>query len=424
VVFLARRDTGDHGGLEGSLRRMVEHHPETQTWRCVLAVFYADLGRETEARALFEELAADGFSRIQHQNHAALLAWLARVCTFLRDLPRAYQLYPLLEPYADRNIVLGPDSQACLGSCHRYLGLLALTGGLLDAADEHFRAAIAMHERMGARGVLACCQHEYARVLEYRNRPGDRTRARELLARARATSLARGMTQLLEWIERLGPVEPEASESGGVVARAAVVVDAASTALETPRPGATVAVLRRDGDVWQVGLGGEFSRMKDAKGVHLLATLLSHPGQEIHALDLAAGVPGAIAAGEVPDRGDAGPLLYPAARAAYKSRLEDLRDELDEAERFNDPARAERARQEIEFLAEELARGVGLGGRDRRAASAAERARVNATRTIGGVVKKIANLNPRLGEHLRATVRTGYLCVYAPDPASPIRWEL
>jgi hypothetical protein len=189
-------------------------------------------------------------------------------------------------------------------------------------------------------------------------------------------------------------------------------------------PSTTTAVLRREGDVWQVGLAGEVFRMKDAKGVHLLVTLLRHPGQEIHALDLAAGAPGAIAAGEVPDRGDAGPLLDPAARAAYKQRLEDLRDELEEAERFNDPARAERARLEIDFLADELARGVGLGGRERRAASAAERARVNATRTIGGVLKKISTLSPRLGEHLRATVRTGYLCVYAPGPGSPIRWEL
>jgi tetratricopeptide (TPR) repeat protein len=416
-MFLARRDTGQHGGLEGSLRWMVEHSLHAQMWRCVLAVYHADLAREAEARAIFEELAADRFARIQHQNHAASLAWLARVCTFLRDLPRAYQIYPRLAPYADQNIVLGPDSQACLGSTHRYLGLLAMTGGMIDAAEEHFRAAIAMNERMGARPVTACCQHEYARALEYRNRPGDRTRARELIEQARATSLACGMSQLLEWIERLGFPEPEAASTVGIAAPVAL-------AASSPPPSPTLAVLRRDGDVWQVGLGADRFSLKDAKGVHLLATLLRHPGQEIHVLDLAAGVAGAIAAGEVPDRGDAGPLLDPVARAAYKSRLEDLRDELEEAERFNDPARAERARLEIEFLADELARGVGLGGRERRAASAAERARVNATRTIGGVVKKISALSPRLGEHLRATVRTGYYCVYAPDPTSPIRWQL
>jgi hypothetical protein len=52
-----------------------------------------------------------------------------------------------------------------------------------------------------------------------------------------------------------------------------------------------------------------------------------------------------------PDLGDAGPLLDATAKA-----------ELEEAEGFNDPARATKARQEMEFLVGELARAVGLGG--------------------------------------------------------------
>jgi hypothetical protein len=217
----------------------------------------------------------------------------------------------------------------------------------------------------------------------------------------------------------------QAAPGAGVPAAAdAAGVAAVAPAVEPARAEPALAVLCREGDVWQVGFGAEVARMKDARGVHLLALLLRHPGQEIHVLDLAAGGPGAGDGDAVGDRGDAGPLLDQAARSAYRRRLEDLREQLEEAESFNDPLRAERARHEIEFLAGELNRGVGLGGRDRRAASAAERARVNATRTIGGVVRKITSLSPRLGEHLRATVRTGYYCVYAPDPTSPVRWRL
>jgi hypothetical protein len=346
---------------------------------------------------------------------------MARVCTFLWDVPRARELYPLLLPFAEQNIVLGARSQACLGSAHRYLGLLAATIGDVDLAERHYQAGIAMNERMGARPVTACVQHEYARLLQYRAGPGDRARARLLIEQARATSLVCGMTQLLEWIERLGPV-PADDEAAGLAVVATPPPANGATAAATVAS-STVAILRPDGDVWQVGFAGEVARMKDARGVHLLATLVRHPGQEIHVLDLAAGGPGCAEPGSVTDRGDAGPLLDGAARSAYKRRLEDLREQLEEAEQFNDPVRAERARHEMEFLAGELTRGVGLGGRDRRAASAAERARVNATRTIGGAVKKIASLSPRLGEHLRATVRTGYLCVYAPDPTSPVRWE-
>lgn len=429
-MFLARRDTGYQGGLEGSLRWMVEQHPDRPTWPCVLAVLLADLGRAGEARAIFDGIASGGFARLARQhNHGATLAWMARVCAFLRDVPRARELYPMLLPYAEQNIVLGASSQACLGSAQRYLGLLAATLGEVDAAERHYQAAIALNERMGARPVVACTQHEYARLLQHRDGPGDRARARLLLEQARATSLVCGMTQLLDWIERLGPipaadtVTPPGAATIAPYAAAIAPSAGSAPAAEANARATLAAILRRDGDVWLVGFAGEVARMKDARGVRLLATLLRHPGQEIHVLDLAGGGPGAADVGAVVDRGDAGPLLDASARAAYKRRLEDLREQLDEAERFNDPLRAERARHEIDFLAGELSRGVGLGGRDRRAASAAERARVNATRTIGGAVKRIAGLNPRLGEHLRATVRTGYLCVYAPDPTSPVRWE-
>ena len=61
--------------------------------------------------------------------------------------------------------------------------------------------------------------------------------------------------------------------------------------------------------------------------------------------------------------------------------------------------------------------------RDRVAASAAERARVNVSRTIGAVMKKIASASPALGQHLTATVRTGYFCSYVPDTRVAIAWE-
>ena len=124
-----------------------------------------------------------------------------------------------------------------------------------------------------------------------------------------------------------------------------------------------------------------------------------------------------------PDLGDAGVLLDATAKAAYRARLGELRAELEEAEGFNDPARATRARQEMEFLVAELARAVGLGGRDRRAASHAERARLNASRAIRAAMANLAEANPALGRHLAATIRTGRYCSYTPDPRLPIAWE-
>ena len=101
----------------------------------------------------------------------------------------------------------------------------------------------------------------------------------------------------------------------------------------------------------------------------------------------------------------------------------ELEAEVDEAEAFNDLARATNARAELDFLVAELARAVGLGGRDRRAASHAERARLNVTRAIRAAMVNLARENPSLGRHLAATIRTGRYCSYTPDPHAPITWD-
>ena len=97
-----------------------------------------------------------------------------------------------------------------------------------------------------------------------------------------------------------------------------------------------------------------------------------------------------------PTRGDAGELLDDEARDSYRGRLEDLREELREAESFGDTARAARAREEIEFLGAELGRAVGLGGRARRAGAAAERARSAVQRRIKNALDRIQRASPAL----------------------------
>jgi non-specific serine/threonine protein kinase len=174
--------------------------------------------------------------------------------------------------------------------------------------------------------------------------------------------------------------------------------------------------------------------MKDTKGVRYLAELLSHPGVERHAADLQIGedsagavVPrGATAGLSVRRAGaeDAGPVLDETAKSAYRQRVEDLREEIEEAELFNDPERAARARGEMEQLGQELSAAVGLGGRDRRAASSAERARVNVTRALRKAVERIAELDAELGEHLRRSVRTGVFCVYDPGGSQAVKVEI
>jgi non-specific serine/threonine protein kinase len=122
--------------------------------------------------------------------------------------------------------------------------------------------------------------------------------------------------------------------------------------------------------------------------------------------------------------GDAGELLDAQAKTEYKRRLDDLREELEEARRFHDPARAAKIQAELEFLTDQLAAAVGMGGRDRQASSATERARLNITKTIKAALRQIASNHPVLGQHLDTSIKTGTFCSYTPDPTRPISWIL
>lgn len=77
-------------------------------------------------------------------------------------------------------------------------------------------------------------------------------------------------------------------------------------------------------------------------------------------------------------------------------------------------ALAERARAEREALAQEISRAVGLGGKVRRGGQAVERARISARRRIREAIRKIAEVDEPLAEHLDRTIRTGTYCSYQP----------
>jgi hypothetical protein len=233
--------------------------------------------------------------------------------------------------------------------------------------------------------------------------------------------------------EDLGLLEVIASSLAEVVERAErdAAVGVAAAAAADPAGDE----FRREGEIWSLRFAGKVVRLKHTKGVTYLALLLQNPHREMHALDVASGLTagadaelGMAVRGEVGVRvggpGDAGAILDARARAAYRERLEELRDELLEAEHMNDAGRVERARAEIVVLEDELAGAFGLGGdRERRAVSLTERARLNVTRAIRAVLRTIAQHHPELGKHLDRAVRTGTFCSYSPDPAVKIDWH-
>jgi hypothetical protein len=190
------------------------------------------------------------------------------------------------------------------------------------------------------------------------------------------------------------------------------------------------ASFRREGEYWVIRYKAPVFRLKDRIGLRYLALLLNNPGREFLAIDLVAAVQGG------PDRprskdgaqggalGSPGPYFDEEARRAYTQRLLDLRAALEEAEAFNDVERASRAQAEIDSLAEELARGIGLGRRVRPSGSPVERARVNVTLAIRGALRAIGRSEAALARYLAATIKTGTYCCYSPDPNVAVNWEL
>ena len=176
---------------------------------------------------------------------------------------------------------------------------------------------------------------------------------------------------------------------------------------------------------------GHVASLKSERGLHYLAVLLRDPGREFHVTELLAHAWGALSPGAgvaVPEQVTGGlssgfTVLDDQAKADYKRRINELRHELEEAEPVNDAQRETEIENELQAICDNLASAVGLGGRDRKISSDAERARSAVTKCIKKAIQKIGEAIPLLGYHFAATIKTGYFCSYNPHPDRLVVWK-
>ena len=168
----------------------------------------------------------------------------------------------------------------------------------------------------------------------------------------------------------------------------------------------------RSGAMWLLSAAGRTVTLGDSLGVRYLATLLRNPGTEISVLELVQRQP--------LDRTAADPaeqeLLDEDARRAYRQRITELQQQIDEAESDSDLIRAEAARSELDWLLAELEHATGLAGRSRAFPTDAERARSSVQKAIRRVLIRIGTADPEIGAYLEATIITGIRCSYRPSP--------
>ncbi|MFD0078102.1 ATP-binding protein [Streptomyces sp. NPDC127166] len=285
--------------------------------------------------------------------------------------------YQRLLPYEDETVVIG-GGVAVLAPMALYLGLAA--GGPKAAA--HLEDALETADRLGARPVAVRARLELGRVLQAREPAGERGRV--LLSQALSAAEEQG----LGWLRARARAALAQADAGHV--------------------------FHRDGQLWTLGYAGRTVVLKDAKGLHDLALLLSCPGREILATRLLTGE-------DLPSPGS-DEVADDQARAAYRARLDRLDEEIADARADDDLPRLTHAEEERDELIAELRRVYGLGGRRRRLGDPGERARTTVTARIRDAMRRIEREHPDLGRHLSASVTTGRACAY--HPGQPVHWQL
>jgi tetratricopeptide (TPR) repeat protein len=420
-VFQLRRDQGRLDEVEPTVREMADRYPTVPALRYGLASLYAELGREPEARAEFERLAAKNFGDLPRDaNWTGALDKLAQVCVFLGDVERAAVLYEMLLPFAHHIVVIS-FGDACDGSASHALGVLATLLERWDDAAQHFENALAMNTALGARAQVARTQHAYAEMLLRRpsiNAEIDGAKARQLLNHAIAGYHQLGMAHCLERASALRELAERQTEA------------------TTISPDRSPNIFRREGKKWLIGWAGQQAEIKNYSGVRLIALLLRSPHAPIHVVDLIAAADrsgesdstAAFYAGLGTEALEAEnltmtrqrapsvePLLDARARADYARRLAELTDELKEVSERHDVGWVGRLTDEKEALIEQLRDAYGV-------LDPSDVMRKRVWKNLRQATAKIRRGLPGLADHLSQSIRTGAWCIYAPK--SQVEWKL
>jgi hypothetical protein len=335
------------------------------------------------------------------------------------DLQRA----PLLEALVEIEVAAGNIDRARSAAEELKLVAARFHSKALVASGTLAEGRVRLAEDDAADGERLCS--EAARLWNEVGAPYEAAVARMGLAEALRAGGRQDQADLELEAARAVLDRIEATQTATPAAR----VEGRDALDEEPAP--DLSMFRREGDYWSVVFEGRTVRVRDLKGMRYLARLLAHPGREFHVLDLVAAETGRVSQAESGQAaglsrralGDAGEMLDARAKNAYRRRLAEIEDDMEQARAIGDTERAAQADAERDFLVRELSRAVGLGGHDRRAASASERARAGVTRAVRQAIARIAEHHPQLGEHLNHAVRTGTHCAYLPDPRAPVAWR-
>ena len=194
-LLLVRREQGRLRELIADVAGLVERYRAVPAWRAALAWVHSQAGNPVPARAELTSLGRQDFHDFpQDESWLSALACLAETCFSLSASQEAAPLYSALLPYSGCTVVVA-GGVGCMGAVDRYLGLLASVMGETARAEDHFEAALALHERMRSPPLIARSEVDLARLLLARATQADFDKARQLLAQAEQAADRLGMVR-------------------------------------------------------------------------------------------------------------------------------------------------------------------------------------------------------------------------------------
>lgn len=193
-MFSIRREQGRLAELAPAVR-LLEGDAGAGVWQPGLVALQAELGMAEQASQGLRRLLGGGLAPLGSSLWLASLLYLADACATLDDAAGAESLYPALAAYEGGNAMVG-HLVACYGATDRYLGMTAAVLGDWERAERHFRSALALNARLGARTWLAHTAYWYARMLLARGSAEDRAEARAQLGVALHLARAIGLPAL------------------------------------------------------------------------------------------------------------------------------------------------------------------------------------------------------------------------------------
>lgn len=380
---------GTLGATADFVREMANQNPHVPAWRIGYAAAAVDAGDLATARNELDGIAANDFAMLPRDlDFLTSLATAVSATRATGHVEAARSAIDHALPYSGKFIIHG-IGYAHYGCFDLLIAECAEVLGDFEMAVDHYERAIDQLDAVGSR------YRAFTRLLLGRLLATSRPEvARRHLVDARTQYESFGAERMIERVD------------------AAL---ASTTSIHTIR-------LIEDPDGWRlVRHGTDDVALPAWKGFRALQELVTNPNESRHALVLASlieGHGGANVGAEVHTE-----LADDAALTSYRSRIVELDEALDAADRAGDSTRSGQLQDELDAITDELSRASGFGGRRATSSGSADRARVNVTKHIKRSIARIGESDAALADELRQQITTGMHCSFQPPPSSTTIWS-